>query len=72
MFTSQEEYEMVLYCNQTTAGRNRRLLDIVATKGPHGYMEMRHAMVTNFHWLAELLDNTAAPSTVNAVQQTSI
>lgn len=53
---------MVLYCNQTTAGRNRKLLDIVSTKGPNGYNELRHALLVDFKWLAELLDGTVRPT----------
>lgn len=50
-----------MYCNQTTAGRNRKLLDIVATKGPHGYNELRNALLQDFKWLVEVLDATPHP-----------
>ena len=57
----QEEYEMILYCNQTTAGRNRKLLDIVSTKGPNGFNEFRNVLLQDFKWLVEILDNTPRP-----------
>lgn len=50
-----------MYCNQTTAGRNRKLLDLVSTKGPNGYNELRTALKTDHPWLVELLDNTPRP-----------
>jgi len=52
-----------MYCNQTTAGRNRKLLDIVSTKGPKGYEELRNALVADFKWLADILDSTPPPPT---------
>lgn len=61
-FIFQEEYELVLFCNQTTAGRNRKLLDIIATRGPNGFNEFRNALLVDFKWLAELLDSTPRPA----------
>ncbi|XP_067937617.1 death domain-containing protein CRADD-like [Watersipora subatra] len=58
---SQEEYEQILYCNQTTAGRNRKLLDILATKGPNGFNEFRTALLADFKWLVDALDSTPPP-----------
>ena len=69
MLLLQEEYETVLYCNQTTAGRNRKLLDILSTKGPNGFNEFRNSLMNDFKWLADVLDSTARPEHVELPSQ---
>lgn len=62
---------MVLYCNETRAGKNRKLLDIVSTKGPNGYNEFRVALEMDYQWLVEVLDQTPRSAAHNPTNKPS-